>query len=439
MTLHMKSFNTAWLDSLLSPEDCESLINDHKADENRTGHMLQDFLAVHWESYCSRHKVPEEKLKIMNSIKDCKTGRLGYTITHCRECGSTVMYACGCGNRNCPSCGYLNEQKWIALRQSEVIPGIPYFHMVFTLPHELSEIMYKNQKDTLNLLFSSVKDSILCLSRDKLGMVPGIVMLLHTFGSNLSLHYHLHVLVSGGGLSPDKKQFIYCRDDKYFLPVKMLADVYKAKFMDGLKSLRSSDRLKYTGLAEKYRNSYVFKELLDVCYQHEWNVDVRRLGPVSAGETQASEKAETTDNAISYFARYTNRTAISNSRIISFDEDYIRFRYKSYEGESYTVEEMELEPDEFIRRFLMHLLPGGFTRIRFAGFLACSVKKKNLELIYTLLEREYREDPIKNMSSSELIKHFYGTDIYECSKCHSRLEIYPRINMSSVINPIRAA
>lgn len=433
----MKSFNNCWLDDYLPAGHTERSTCGHHRENTGSGHKMQEFLAMHWDGYLSRNKVPLGKLKIMNSIKACKSGELGYTITRCKSCGNTTMHACGCGNRNCPSCGYLNEQKWISQRQSEIIPGIPYYHMVYTLPHELLEIMYKNQKETLNLLFSSVKDTILTLSLDRLGMIPGIVMVLHTFGADLSLHYHLHVLVSGGGLSPDKTQFIHCRDDKYFLPVKMVKDVYKGKFMDGLKGLRAAGRLEYTGCAEKYRNSYVFHELLESCYAHEWNVDVRRLAPASYEKEHISSDDGSTDNVIGYFARYTNRTAISNSRILHYDDKSIRFRYKSYDGSSYTMEEMELSPDEFIRRYLMHLLPSGFTRIRFAGFLACCIKNRNLALINCLLGYEYRKSPVHSMKASELILYFYGRDIYLCDKCNCQLEIYLRVNKAALSYFIR--
>ena len=150
----------------------------------------------------------------------CKTGELGYTVTRCPDCGHTEMHACACGNRNCPSCGYLKEQQWVEERRHEILPDIPYFHITFTLPHELSQLIYQNQIETLNLLFRSAKETILDLSRDKLKMVPGILMVLHTSGSNLSLHYHLHVLVSGGGLTLDKKQFKRCMANKFFLPAR---------------------------------------------------------------------------------------------------------------------------------------------------------------------------------------------------------------------------
>ena len=427
-----------WTAEDLSPEDVDSLIEKYTHKDRKRYYILRDFFEEHFPDYCSSHPVQEEKLKVMNALIACKTGKLGYTLIHCTQCGHIEMRACACGNRNCPSCGYLDEQKWVSLRQSEVIPEIPYFHLVFTLPHELSGIMYQNQKTTLDLLFRSVKDTILELSRRKLKMVPGILMILHSFGSNLSLHYHLHVLVSGGGLSEDKKEFKRCLSNTFFLPAKALDRVFKGKFMDGMKQLRESKRLLFLNDAQKYRNSYTWKELLNTCYGKEWNVEIRYLSPVSEKKRKKDGSA-TTDNAITYFSRYTNRTAISDSRIVEYDDEKIWFRYKAYNGASYKWKITDLPIHEFIRRFLMHILPAGFTRIRSAGFLAGCVRKKNLQLIHKLLGREYQESPVRKMTTVELIRHFYQEDIYICEKCHSRLDVYPHVNKLNAARFIRAS
>lgn len=425
-----------WTEDDLSPEDAEALLEQYAHADNGKRHILRDFFVAHFPQYCLSHPVQAEKLKVMNSLMACKSGKLGYTLIRCPDCGRIEMRACACGNRNCPSCGYLNEQRWVALRQAEVIPGIPYFHLVFTLPHDLGGIMYQNQRETLDLLFRSVKETILVFSQDKLKMTPGILMVLHTFGSNLSLHYHLHVLVSGGGLTADKKEFKRCLSNKFFLPVKAVTRLFKGKFMDGLKQLREDGKLSFFNESERYRNSYTWKELLNTCYSAEWNVEIRYLAPVNGAK---KPEVEGTDNAITYFARYTNRTAISESRIESYDDHSIRFRYKDYNGSSYVWRFMDLEADEFIRRFLMHILPTGFTRIRTAGFLACCVRKKNLALIYALLGNAYEESPVKSMKATELVLHFYHRDVTICEKCHSTLEIIPRVSRINAARFIRAA
>lgn len=373
----------------------------------------------------------------MNALMACKSGDLGYTVVRCSACGHTEMHACACGNRNCPGCGYLKELQWVEERRNEVIPGIPYFHLVFTLPHELNEVMYQNQKETLDLLFRSVKDTILALSRDKQKMVPGIVMILHSFGSDLGLHYHLHVLASGGGLSLDKKSFKRCTANQFFLPLQAVARVYRGKFLDGLKALRREQKLQYFGEALKYRNPYTWKELLDICYRKEWNVEIKYLAPVHTPDQHPGE--ETADNVAGYFGRYTNRTAISDSRILGYDEKSIRFRYKKYQGASCQKKEMSLSAEEFIRRFLLHLLPPGFRKIRYAGFLAGCVRQKNLVMIHELLGSRFCPCEVRHMSAMDLVRHFYGSEVFSCPSCHGELDIYPRMNKSIATHDIRAA
>lgn len=426
----------AW--NALSPEETESVLKEYIHEDGRKRHILRDFFTSSFPDYCRDHQVPEYKLKVMNSLISCKTGKLGYSLIRCDTCERTEMRACSCGNRNCPSCGYLNEKKWTALRQSEVIPGIPYFHLVFTLPHDLSTIMYQNQRAALNLLFRSAANTVLTLTQDRLKMKPALLMVLHTFGSDLSLHYHVHMLVSGGGLAEDTGEFKKCPSNTFFLPARALRSVYKGKFMDGLKQLHDDGGLDYYNDAEKYRNSYTWKELLDTCYKADWNVEIKPLSPVRDKTASAAEN-ESPDNAISYFARYTNRTAISDSRIEAWDDRSVRFRYKDYSGSSYTWKSMELGTDEFIRRFLMHILPAGFMRVRSAGLLAGCVKKKNLILIHELLNRPYKESPVKYMKAVELIRYFYGRDVTVCEKCHTKLEIFPRMSRISAVMFIRAS
>ena len=413
----------AW--NALSPEETESVLKEYIHEDGRKRHILRDFFTSSFPDYCRDHRVPEYKLKVMNSLISCKTGKLGYSLIHYDTCGRTEMRACACGNRNCPSCGYLNEKKWTALRQSEVIPGIPYFHLVFTLPHDLSTIMYQNQRTTLNLLFRSAADTVLTLTQDRLRMTPSLLMVVH-------------MLVSGGGLTKDTKEFKKCQSNSFFLPARALRSVYKGKFMDGLKRLHDDGILDYYNDAEKYRNSYVWKELLDTCYKPDWNVEIKPLSPVHEKTASAAE-TESTDNAISYFARYTNRTAISDSRIEAWDDHGVRFRYKDYSGSSYSWKSMDLSADEFIRRFLMHILPAGFMRVRSAGLLAGCVKKKNLILIHELLNRPYKESPVRHMKAVELIRYFYGRDVTVCEKCHTKLEIFPRMSRISAVMFIRAS
>ena len=419
---------------VLSAEDAEALLEKDPSSGTGRTFKFRDLMRMHFPAFLDEYRVPPEKLKVMNAILNCKTGGLGYTLARCEGCNRIEMHACACGNRHCPSCGYLAEQKWVAVQQADVIPSIPYFHMVFTLPHELNPVIYQNQKAVLNLLFLSVKDTILQLSDNNLGIIPGFTMVLHTFGSRMNLHYHLHVLVSGGGLSKDKSRFIKCSAGEFFLPVKAVAKMYRGKFMDGLKQLMAGKSLVFHGSAEKYRNHYEWKELLNHCYGTDWNVEIKHLAPTSA--SRAGDP--TAEDAVNYFSRYTNRTAISDSRIRCFDEKTVCFKYKEYDGDSYTWKEETLPPSKFIRRFLAHILPSGFQRIRHGGFLAGCVRRKNLRKIHELLCLEYHPSPVMKMNSAELIRHFYGKDPEICPVCHGRLDIFPRERRPEVIRLIRA-
>ena len=412
-------------------------------------YILRDFFRDYFPEYCRTHQVQEEKRKIMKSVMACRTGELGYSILTCEECGTMEYYPCSCGSRYCPSCGTLEQMRWIAKQEAWLVPEIPYYHLVFTVPHELNALIYQNQEVTLNALFSSVKDTILTLSMSKNQIIPGILMVLHSFGSNLSLHYHIHVLVSGGGLTKDRKSFKKCMANKFFLPLKAMMRMYRGKFMAGLKDLHDSGRLAYFNESEKYQNTYEWHQLLNLCYTKEWNIEIRRfLGPgkahsaktfapyvsrkmisddqvCSVGKNVADPETEdpTAKEAIQYFSNYTHCTAINDSRITGIEDGQISFQYKQYHSKGYEKKVMTLSAEEFIRRYLLHILPKGFQKVRTAGFLAGCVREKNLRLIHELLSIEYIPSKIKDMNSAELILFFFKEDIRKCTACRRKTHL----------------
>lgn len=409
-------------------------------------YFLRDFFCRHFPEYCKTHPISDDKRRIMNSIMACRTGKLGYSLITCEECGSVEYYPCSCGSRYCPSCGTLKQMKWIARQQECLIPGIPYFHMVFTIPHELNPLICHNQTELLNILFSSVKETLLTLAMKKLHMVPGILMVLHSFGSNLSLHYHLHVLVSGGGLTADRTEFKKCLSNKFFLPLKAVTRTYRGKFMDSLKHARLRGKLLYFNDTEKYRNTYEWHQLLNTCYSQEWNVEIKRfLGPDTArgavsfapyvsrkmiddrrvlirrnNALSSEHRDPSASEAIQYFSNYTHCSAINDSRITAVSEDEISFIYKQYHDQVYEKKIMTLKADEFIRRYLMHILPKGFQKIRSAGFLSGCIREKSLQLIHKLLSLEYTPSIVKNMKSTELIRYFFKEDVLKCTHCRQK-------------------
>lgn len=414
-------------------------------------YILRDFFRDYFPEYCRTHQVDDEKRKIMNSLMVCRTGELGYSILTCEECGTTEYYPCSCGSRYCPSCGTLEQMRWIAKQEACLIPGIPYYHLVFTVPHDLNALIYQNQKDVLNILFSSVKNTILTLSMSRNKIIPGILMVLHTFGSNLSLHYHLHVLVSGGGLTADHTFFKKCMSNKFFLPLKAMMRMYRGKFMAGLKELHDSEKLMYFSESEKYRNTYEWHQLLSLCYTQDWNIEIRRfLSPgkghsaktfapyvsrkmisdsqvCSIGKNMSDPEAEepSSEEAIQYFSNYTHCSAINDSRITGIEDGQISFQYKQYHSKSYEKKTMTLSAEEFIRRYLLHILPKGFQKVRSAGFLSGCVREKNLKLIHELLAVKYTPSKVKDMNSAELILYFFKEDIRKCTACRKKVRKLP--------------
>lgn len=434
----------------LTGRQAESVLAQYRPEENDTTHRyaIRDIFREHFDGYVSENPVPFYKDKAVRAMMKCGTGELGYSLSVCTSCGKIQMSADKCGCRYCSQCGYLRKTCWVEERKSELIEGIPYFHVVFTVPHELNTLIYQNQRVLLNNLFRSVSHTILELCAERKMMVPGIVMALHTFGSAMTLHYHIHMLVSGGGLSLDKKKFKVQKSKGFFLPIKVVCARYRALFLQNLKKLHDSNKLEYFGEAEKYRNSYEWKGLLDSCYQKDWNVEIKKyFSPASAGSAQTDTAGNfsryVNRNAISsenitrngntnlpdvpdveaaenYLAEYCSRSAITDNRIRSADDKKVSFEYKDYRsGGERKI--MTLSVHEFIRRFLLHILPKGTQKIRYGGFLAGSVKARSLALIRKLLKLEPRKNPVKGMTSSQLVKHLYGIDFSICPNCSSEL------------------
>ena len=308
-------------------------------------------------SYAAKHFVSPEQSKTAACISNCKTGMLGYSVSECPECGYRKIHSCSCNNRDCPCCQAPLEKKWVMERNSELISGIAYYHVVFTLPHELNPLVFTNQKRLYNLLFSAASDSLITLCRDRkyMGATPGIVSVLHTWGQQLNFHPHLHVCLSGGGLTSDGR-FIESRHKGFIIPKPVLGKVFRGKFLAGLKALYDTGKLSFSGDALPLKNSYRWKEFIDRLYKIGWIPFLK-------------ETFNGNGNAVEYLARYAYRTAISNSRIEDVSAESVSLRYTDYADHN-EKKILVLSGEEFIRRFFLHILPKGFHRVRFAGFLA---------------------------------------------------------------------
>ena len=425
-------------------------------------YAVREIFREFFPAYAKRHPVSFHKQKVVNAIMSCGTGELGYTVSVCPECQGVQIRGDTCGNRNCPSCGLTRQLQWRAQREAEHIYGIPYYHVVFTLPHVLTDLIIQNQKALLDLLFRSASRSMLDLCCEKHGMIPGIVMVLHTCGGNMLPHYHIHMLVSGGGLTPDKASFIRLREKQFFLPAKLLASRYRSIYLTSLKQLHDDNVLLFTGHAQKYRNSYEWKELVNKCYGTDWNVEIKRYPPAQgpctrgddpknpsntagsfadyamkrmasparipvstdASEAPAVQNPPEIDAVHQYMAQYTNRTAVTDDRILSCSSSSVVIECKVHHRGGYTTKEpLALSPDEFIRRFLLNITPKGFARTRFAGFLAGCVKAKSLALIREILEQEQPPNPTKEMKAAELVHFFYGEEFSLCPVCHVPMKV----------------
>lgn len=366
-----------------------------------------------YPKYRQEHNLSPQQLKAANSISACKTGLLGYNVSICKECGFVEIHACSCNNRHCPCCQAPVEQKWIAERNSELIEGIAYYHAVFTVPKELNALIYQNQALLYNLMFRCASDTVLTLCADKkyLGATPGIVCVLHTQGQKLNYHPHIHLMLSGGGLTPTG-QFIEATHKGFLLPVRAMGKLFRGKFLDALKKYQDKGNLVFAGDCLELRNGYRWHEFIDKLYQMSWIPHI-------------NETFNGLGNAIKYLARYVFRSAISNNRIDSVDENGVTFHYKDYADDSKT-KQMRMNGDEFINAFLMHVLPPGFCRVRFSGYLCNCKKTKMLKLIHKLRNTDYTGSPTKGKNMAELMLLLYNHDICHCPKCHGELLIYPR-------------
>jgi len=293
-------------------------------------------------------------VKLQNILKGL-TAALGGNVHVCKECGHIEVHYNSCRNRHCPSCQGVNKAIWVDKRSQDIL-NAPYFHVVFTMPQELQPLIYQNQKLLYDLMYKASAQTLLELSRDKkyLGAQIGFFSLLHTWGQDLHFHPHIHTVVLAGGLTKDKKWRNSSK--KFFIPVKVLAKKFRGKFLYYLKQYYRQDLLKFFKEAVQYQNPKAFQSLLNQCYTKDWYTYTKRTfsGPLAV---------------VQYLGRYTHRIAISNNRIVSMDKDTVTIAVKNYKkGDKKGT--ITLKGVEFIRRFLMHILPKGFIKIRHYGLLA---------------------------------------------------------------------
>jgi hypothetical protein len=313
------------------------------------------------------------QLKVMSAIERCRTAALGGHVERCESCAHLRISYNSCRNRHCPKCQAVAAKEWLADRQAELLP-VPYFHVVFTLPGPIADIAYHNKAVVYDLLLKTAAETLITIAADPkhLGARIGLTAVLHTWGSALTHHPHAHIIVPGGGLSPDGQHWIACRPG-FFLSVRVLSRLFRRLFLERLTAAYQAGRLEFFANLAALAEPAAFKSHLDALQKVEWVVYAKRPfgGP---------------DAVLAYLSRYTHRIAIANSRLVAFDGECVTFRWKDYRANAdarYKL--MTLDVDEFIRRFLIHVLPDGFHRIRHYGLFANANRAGNIALARQLL------------------------------------------------------
>jgi hypothetical protein len=325
-----------------------------------------------WRSANAGH-VSLDQLKVMSAIERCRTAALGGHVERCENCAHTVIAYNSCRNRHCPKCQGAAAREWLAEREAELLP-LPYFHVVFTLPAAIADIAYQNKAVIYDLLFKASSETMLTIAADPkhLGARIGILSVLHTWGSAMTHHPHVHMIVPGGGFSLDGKGWVSCRPN-FFLPVRVLSRLFRRLFLEKLLTAHQAGELQFFNGHAALVDAQDFAAFLAPLHKSEWVVYSKRPfgGP---------------KEVLRYLARYTHRVAISNRRLIACDDKGVTFKWKDYRIEGpdrYKV--MTLATHEFIRRFLIHVLPAGFHRIRYYGLLASGKRAENVARARELL------------------------------------------------------
>lgn len=351
------------------------------------------------------------QLKVMSAIETCRSATLGGHVLQCTECHQQRIAYNSCRNRHCPKCQASAAQRWLEQQQAHLLP-VAYYHLVFTLPQPIADLAYGNKSILYTMLFQTAAETLQVIAADSkhLGARIGFTLVLHSWGSAMTHHPHVHGIVTGGGLSLDGQRWINSKTG-FFLPVRVLSRLFRRLFLERLHAAHRTGELKYFGELEYLREADAFAQWLKPLKKLDWVVYAKR--PFAGPEA-----------VLTYLSRYTHRVAISNRRLVSFDGETVRFRWKDYRSKKrHPFKTMALDSDEFIRRFLIHVLPKGFHRIRHYGFLANSGRQAQLEQARALLqekppEQEMQEKGIEdNMASPPDTDESPAPPTFVCRHC----------------------
>ena len=355
------------------------------------------------------------QLKAMSAIERCRSAALGGHVLHCPSCDHRQIAYNSCRNRHCPKCQGRAARRWLEARQADLLP-VEYYHLVFTLPAPISDLAYSNKAVLYSLLFKSAAETLQTIAADPkhLGARLGVTLVLHTWGSAMTHHPHVHGIVPGGGLSLDGQRWVACKPG-FFLPVRVLSRLFRRLFLEKLWNAHQTGKLKCFGTHQALAEATTFTEWLKPLRQCEWVVYAKRpfAGP---------------DAVLTYLSRYTHRVAIANNRLIAWNEQGVTFKWKDYRAkERCRYKTMTLTADEFIRRFLLHVLPSGFHRIRHYGLLANVTRTDNLTRARERLMSKNTEDATEALTNDAESgggkPHAHTHVIYVCPDCGAPMHI----------------
>jgi hypothetical protein len=360
---------------------------------------------VHGQTYRDAHgaSLPVRHLRVMRAIELCRTAELGGHVDVCDRCGALRISYNSCRNRHCPKCQCLDKERWVEARKNDVLPT-HYFHVVFTVPDVLRPLALRNQRRFYNILFKSTAETLKTLCKDPkhLGAQIGFIAVLHTWSQVLLDHPHIHCIVPGGGLSVDEK---LGAGQEFFIPVKVLSAMFRGKVLHNLKKAYELDELKFPGKIAHLKEGFSFKQLLSSLYGKNWIV-------------YCKPPFKNPEDVVEYLGRYTHRVALSNDRIVKFDGERVTFRYRDSSDNNKT-KLMTLNASEFIRRFLLHVLPDGFIKIRHYGILSNRIRKTKLARCRQLLGGAQDQGNEKQAKPSwqQLLFKLTGIDPTVCPHC----------------------
>ena len=391
------------------------------ASSTRPPLEVADILRAHGDDYRRRHSLSPQQAAVLRHLTQCRTAALGGHVDACDACGYARISYNSCRDRHCPKCQGQQRAAWLETRLERLLP-VAYFHVVFTLPDALYPLMLRNQAMLYHLLFQAASQTLLQLGADPkwLGAQLGVTAILHTWGQNLLFHPHLHCVVTGGGLTADGQHWRATRSD-YFLPVRVLGRLFRGKFLAGLKALYDGDQLCLEGSVAALADASAFRRWLTPLYRQDWVVYAK---PPFGGAEQVFR----------YLGRYSHRVAIANSRLVSLDDGQVMFQWKDY-AEEHKTKRMCLDAEEFIRRFLLHVLPARFVRIRHYGLLAGRNVPTKLARCRELLGETPAESVAPQRTWWERVQEWTGQDPRVCPHCQGLLTRRPLERPPSLQQP----